>query len=79
MKKLNISRKGRTFEVEQLKRCSTSTGYNIFLFRNLGCDSTTHPYIVAVKDCGNETKEYVLCLNVKQACQLYLEYICCYA
>lgn len=77
--KMSISRRDRSFDVELLKKCSTSTGYDIYCFRNLGCTGGITPYIVGVKNCHGDTVEFLHCISVKQAFQYYLEFICCYA
>lgn len=74
-----ITRKSQRIEVELLKRCFTSTGYEIYCFRNLSPSAAVNRYIVSVRDVHGVTKDFVNCLSLKQAFMYYLDYICCYA
>lgn len=76
--KFNISRNGcKLGEYELLKRCSMSSGYDVYLF----CDKSNarlSRYIVAVKQ-GDTTVEFHSLLPAGKPFSMYLDLICCYA
>lgn len=74
-----ITRKGRRIDVEQIKTCSTSTGYNIYCFRNLSETALTGPYIASAKGPDGKTCSFVYLPNMQSCIEYYLSLICCYA
>lgn len=76
---MKITRKNRTYEVEQIKFCSLSSGIKIYLFRKLdGISKFSGRFIVAVKQ-RSETLHFVHLQELKTAINYYLDYICEYA
>lgn len=76
MKKFNITYKSENLgKFEQIKRCLTSTGYDIRLFKS---DTAVMPYLVTVKK-GDETIEFKRFFHGGAPYTFYLDMICCYA
>lgn len=76
--KFNISRNGRKLgEYELLKRCSMSSGYDIYLFRD-SSNVRLCRYVVAVKQ-GDTTVEFHSLLAAGNPFTMYINLICCYA
>lgn len=74
-----ISRRGHRLEVEQIKHCSTSTGYDIYCFRNLSETSVTGPFICCAKGPDGDTTSFCYLQSMKSCIEYYLNLICSYA
>lgn len=80
---LKLSYKGNSWKARLIKKAVFSTGYVVYFFeRAMNPDKPVigfQPFIVAVKSPLDHTVEFNKFITCKQACEYYLNAVCCYA
>lgn len=78
---IHLTYKGGSWSARLIKKALLSTGYNVFLLERKTDKPVIGftPFVVCVKSPLDSTCEWWTFDNCSRACQIYLNFLCCYA